>query len=52
VADHFKLRPALLRPTWIERIAIYVNNTGRITGTEFDRFKEVAEFIDNLMALK
>jgi hypothetical protein len=49
VADKFKLKPALLRPTWIDRVAIYVNNTGRITDSESARFKDVAQFIDDLM---
>jgi len=49
VAAHFRLKPALLRPTWIERVAIYVNNTGRITGSEAARFKAVADYIDSLL---
>jgi hypothetical protein len=49
IAGHFRLKPTLLRPTWIDRIAVYVNHTGRITEGEFQRFKEVALFIDELM---
>jgi hypothetical protein len=49
VAVQFKLKPTLLHPTWIERVAIYVNNTGRITDSESTRFKEVAMFIDELI---
>lgn len=46
VAAHFKLKPGLLRLTWIDRVAIYVNHTGRITDYELKRFKDVAEFVD------
>jgi hypothetical protein len=49
VANHFRLKPALLRPTWIDRLALYFNHTGRITDSEFKRFKEIALFIDKLM---
>lgn len=49
VAAHFRLKPALLRPTWIERVAIYVNNTGRMTESEAARFKAVADYIDTLL---
>jgi hypothetical protein len=49
IATHFKLKPTLLHPTWIDRIALYVNHTGRITESEFQRFKEVALFIDELL---
>jgi hypothetical protein len=48
VADHFRLKPALLRLTWVDRIAIYFNHTGRITEGELKRFKDVAEFIDDI----
>ena len=48
-ADHFRLKPALLRPTWIDRLALYFNHTGRITDSEFKRFKEVAIFIDEMI---
>jgi hypothetical protein len=30
VANQFRLKPALLRPTWIDRVAIYVNHTGEL----------------------
>lgn len=46
VAHHFRLKPALLRPTWIDRVALYINHTGRITEGELKRFKDVAAFID------
>jgi hypothetical protein len=49
VADHFRLKPALLRPTWIDRVALYFNHTGRITEGEHLRFQEVAVFIDDLI---
>jgi hypothetical protein len=49
VANHFHLKPALLRPTWIDRIALYYNHTGRITEGEVKRFKPVAELIDDLI---
>jgi hypothetical protein len=49
VAVKYKLKPALLRPTWIDRVSIYVNNTGRITDSESRRFKEVATFIEDLI---
>jgi hypothetical protein len=49
VARHFRLKPALLRPTWIDRVALYFNHTGRITDGEFKRFKEVGLFIDDLI---
>jgi hypothetical protein len=50
VASQFKLKPAILRPTWIERVAIYVNHTGRITDSEKVRFKDVAVFIEEVLA--
>ncbi len=49
VGDHFGLKPTLLRPTWIDRIAIYCNHTGRITGSEKKRFQDVVTFIDVLL---
>jgi hypothetical protein len=49
VAAYFHLKPALLRPTWIDRIALYFYNTGRITEGELKRFKEVALFMDDLI---
>ncbi len=49
VANHFQLKPALLRPTWIDRVALYFNHTGRITDGESRRFKDVATFIDDLI---
>jgi hypothetical protein len=49
VADHFKLKPALLRLTWIDRVALYFKNTGRITDGERKRFNDVAVFIDDLL---
>jgi hypothetical protein len=49
VARHFKLRPALLRPTWIDRVALYSSYSGRITDTDFNRFKDIAAYIDELM---
>jgi hypothetical protein len=49
VAVQFHLKPALLRPTWIDRTALYVNNTGRITASESERFQDVALFIDDLL---
>ncbi len=48
-ATHFHLKPALLRPTWIDRVAIYFNSTGRITEGELERFKEVADYIDEIL---
>ncbi len=50
VAKKFRLKPALLRVTWIDRVAIYVNHTGRITDSERERFTEVAAFIDDLLS--
>jgi hypothetical protein len=49
VADNFRLKPALLRPNWIDRVAIYSSQTGRITDGELKRFKDVAAFIDDLI---
>lgn len=49
VANQFHLKPALLRPTWVDRIALYFNHTGRITDGEFTRFNEIAEFIDGIL---
>ena len=48
-ANHFHLKPALLRPTWVDRIALYFNHTGRITDGELTRFNEIAEFIDDII---
>jgi hypothetical protein len=48
-ADHFRLKPALLRPTWIDRTGLYFSHTGRLTESESRRFKDVAEFIDALI---
>jgi hypothetical protein len=48
-ARHFHLKPALLRPTWIDRIDIYYNQTGRMTEGEWARFQEVGGFIDELL---
>ena len=50
VANHFKLKPTLLRPTWIDRIALFFNYTGRIRESEIGRFKEVASFIEGLLS--
>jgi hypothetical protein len=49
VADQFRLKPALLRPTWIDMVALYLNHTGRIRDKEFQRFQEVATFINDLI---
>jgi hypothetical protein len=49
VADHFRLKPALLRPTWIDRVGLYFSHTGRITESEFKRFTDIAIFIDDLI---
>jgi len=49
VAKHFHLTPALLHPTWVDRVALYFNHTGRITAGETARFSEVAEFIDEII---
>jgi hypothetical protein len=49
VAEHFRLKPTLLHTTWIERVALYANHTGRITGSESQRFEEVAKFMDDLI---
>jgi hypothetical protein len=49
VANHFHITPALLRPTWIDRVALYFNHTGRITEGEAERFKEVALFVDEII---
>jgi hypothetical protein len=49
VAENFRLRPALLRMTWIDRVSLYTRSTGRITGSEIKRFDEVALFIDDLL---
>jgi hypothetical protein len=49
VADHFHLKPALLRPTWVDRMALYFNHTGRVTEREVQRFKDMAAFIDDLL---
>jgi hypothetical protein len=48
-ADHFHLKPALLRPTWVDRMALYFNYTSRITEREVQRFKDMADFIDDLL---
>jgi hypothetical protein len=48
-ADQFRLKPALLRPTWIDMVALYLNHTGKITDKDFERFQEVATFIDDLI---
>jgi hypothetical protein len=48
-ASHFRLKPALLRPTWIDRVALYFNHTGRVTEGELKRFQEVGLFIDDLL---
>jgi hypothetical protein len=48
VANHFRLKPTLLHPTWIDRVALYFDHTGRITDDESERFKEVALFIEEL----
>ncbi len=48
-AGHFKLKPALLRPTWIDRMGIYTNHTGRMTDTDLTRFKDIADYIDELI---
>jgi hypothetical protein len=47
VAGQFKLAPALLRPTWIDRIALPFTYTGRITEYQLKRFKEIAIFIES-----
>jgi hypothetical protein len=47
-AEHFQMKPALLRLTWVDRTALYFNHTGRITECERKRFIDVAEFIDEL----
>jgi hypothetical protein len=49
VASQFHLKPALLHPTWIDRIALYFNHTDRITDGEFTRFNEIAEFIGDII---
>jgi hypothetical protein len=49
VADQFRLKPKLLRPTWIDMVALYLNHTGRITDNDFNRFQEVAAFINDLI---
>jgi hypothetical protein len=49
VADQFRLKPALLRPTWIDMVALYLNHTGRIRDNEIKRFQEVAAFINDLI---
>jgi hypothetical protein len=50
VAEHFHLKPTLLRPTWIDRIALYSNHTGRMTGGEIKRFEEVAVYLQELLS--
>jgi hypothetical protein len=52
VAENFRLKPALLRPTWIDRIGIYFSHTGKITDSELKRFKDVAIFIDDFILPK
>jgi len=49
VAGHFKLKPAFLRPTWIERITIPFAYTGKITEYELKRFKEIAVYIESMI---
>jgi hypothetical protein len=49
VAVHFRLRPAILRPTWIDRVALYFSHTGRITDAELQRFQDVANFIEDFI---
>jgi len=49
VAEHFNLKPALLRPTWADRIALYYNHTGRITLSEYKRFEEISVFIMSIL---
>lgn len=50
VSNQFKLKPALLRPTWIDRIAFYYHGTGRITDSDLKRFQEVVLFIDEILS--
>jgi hypothetical protein len=49
VALQFRLKPKLLRPTWIDMVALYLNHTGRITESDLKRFHEVAAFINDLI---
>jgi hypothetical protein len=49
VANHFNLKPALLRLTWLDRIALYFRHSGRITDSDFQRIQEVAVYIDELL---
>jgi hypothetical protein len=49
VADRFKLKPALLRPTWIDMVAQYLNHTGRIRDSEYGQFTDIALFIDEII---
>ncbi len=49
-ANHFHLKPALLRPSWIDRIAIPFSYSGRITEYELRRFIEVAVFVEGLIS--
>jgi hypothetical protein len=48
-AKQFHLKPNLLHPTWIDRIALYFMHTGIITDGEITRFKDVAVFLDELL---
>jgi hypothetical protein len=52
VAEHFHLKPALLRATWVDRIAIFSSATGRMTESDIRRFKEVVAFIEELILKK
>jgi hypothetical protein len=49
VASHFHLSPALLRPTWIDRVGLYFNHAGNVTDGELKRFEEVATFVDEII---
>jgi hypothetical protein len=48
-AKHFQLKPALLRPTWIDMTALYLNHTGRITNNDLKRFEEIATFVHDFI---
>jgi len=49
VAGQFRLKPKLLRPTWIDMVALYLNHTGRITDNDLKRLQEVAVFVNDLI---
>jgi hypothetical protein len=49
IAEKFGLKPALLRPTWIDRVALHFDHTGHLYGSDQLRLQEVMVYLDSLI---